>query len=53
VNEIQNGSATPAATSKDQPADSTAAATDQTTGDQPVASSKHKKKKGLKKIIPF
>jgi outer membrane protein assembly factor BamD len=56
INEIQNGTTTPApaaAGTTGQASDSASSTGDQQTGDQPVASSKHKKKKGLKKIIPF
>lgn len=52
VNEIQPASAD-ASTSSGKAGDAAASASDSKPDDTPVASSKHKKKKGLKKLIPF
>ena len=54
VNEIQQGSPTPDAAGNSTASDkSDASKTDEASEDSTVSSSKHKKKKGIHKIVPF
>jgi outer membrane protein assembly factor BamD len=53
VNEIQNGASSQPAAGEAKPADAASSADQQPADESTVSSSKHKKKKGLKKIIPF
>ncbi len=56
VNEIQTGTASPsesAASGAASKADAAADASQQPASDQEISSSKHKKKKGMKKVVPF
>jgi outer membrane protein assembly factor BamD len=55
INEIQTGAQGDAssATAGDGTKPDAAAAADQPASDQEISSSKHKKKKGLKKVVPF
>jgi outer membrane protein assembly factor BamD len=53
VNEIQSGQAANGQTGKNDPAASSSSTADDKDIDNAMSSSKHKKKKGLRKVVPF